>query len=1061
MDYPRSRKDTGLGQHLFTPFPTASDRPMTSGAAGGYVAACASGCEAVEIQVLCLNGEGCNFTLSASTPGHEVRQNILQRLPSKKGRRCMIHHENAPLLLQQTLQEQVIVGKTLTLSCTFVPFDLYKSFYCILGFPVSEQDSALEGVTSIKGAMSGKYLKHLPKSLETIAFGDHFNQTLEGVSLPNSLQSLTFGSSFDQTLARVNLPKSLQSLTFGSNFNQTLERVSLPNSLHSLTFGDKFNQTLEGVSLPNSLQSLTFGYKFSQTLEGVSFPSSLQSLTFGYSFNQTLEGVSLPNSLQSLTFGREFNQTLEGVSLPNSLQSLTFGNKFNQTLESVSLPNSLQSLTFGREFNQTLERVSLPNSLQSLTFGDFFNQTLEGVRFPNSLQHLTFGYSFKQTLEGVNLPSSLQSLTFGYAFNQTLERVSLPSSLQSLTFGSSFDQTLARVDLPKSLQSLTFGHLSNRTLERVSLPSSLQSLTFGHLSNRTLKRVSLPNRLQSLTFGSSFNHTLEGVSLPSSLQSLIFGSSFNQTLEGVSLPNSLQSLTFGGEFNQTLEGVSLPSSLQSLTFGSSFDQTLERVSLPNSLQSLTFGNKFNQTLERVSLPNSLQSLTFGGFFNQTLEGVRFPNSLQHLTFGYSFNQTLEGVSLPNSLQSLTFGDKFNQTLEGVSLPNSLQSLTLGRQFNQILEGVSLPNSLERAMLTSESKVEEAMRISMLPWITFLGTSWLFLYCYEHVPSLVLILLSLWTLMCLCTLLAMQLRPKVAQGKHGLVVVLSLVGVSLGVMFGYWNYSRAGGVGDYWAAGSHQHYTNVNPMELADAHRDAGVLVFQQHSRPDARLSTAYVAWGQLISQKTETCHLQQLGPFFWATLDSAMRRLCQSKLRRAKGFFARWRHAESHWPDGTPKRFRGKDAWKNWINWDAPFREESDELNRQRKFFWEVDDKGALWRIELQETGRFGQMKHPKVVDDFFSHLQRNRTGEFPSFPFVSLKTHEHYYVRWAKQTARLAREVPIVFNDFRDGHLVHLVDGGLAKSLSSRLDPSALRLTPEGRLLHPVSTLRKEQCSP
>eukprot|EP00438_Fugacium_kawagutii_P030565 Skav210924 [mRNA] locus=scaffold978:10499:14224:- [translate_table: standard] len=156
--------------------------------------------------------------------------------------------------------------------------------------------------------------------------------------------------------------------------------------------------------------------------------------------------------------------------------------------------------------------------------------------------------------------------------------------------------------------------------------------------------------------------------------------------------------------------------------------------------------------------------------------------------------------------------------------------------------------------------------------------------------------------------------------------------------------------------------------------------------------------------------------------------------------------SESHWPDGTPKRFRGKEAWKNWINWDAPFREESDaqlkhleilcdwaflhhrlyiavcfvsfldfpgdlqdELNRQRKFFWEVDDKGALWRIELQEAGRFGQMKHPKVVDEFFLHLQRNRTEEFQSFPFVSLKTHEHYYVRWANNIARVAREAPIV----------------------------------------------------
>lgn len=31
-------------------------------------------------------------------------------------------------------------------------------------------------------------------------------------------------------------------------------------------------------------------------------------------------------------------------------------------------------------------------------------------------------------------------------------------------------------------------------------------------------------------------------------------------------------------------------------------------------------------------------------------------------------------------------------------------------------------------------------------------------------------------------------------------------------------------------GAHQHYTDVNPRELADAHRDAGVLVFQKDSR---------------------------------------------------------------------------------------------------------------------------------------------------------------------------------------------------------------------------------------
>ncbi|CAE7348420.1 C8orf82, partial [Symbiodinium sp. CCMP2456] len=170
--------------------------------------------------------------------------------------------------------------------------------------------------------------------------------------------------------------------------------------------------------------------------------------------------------------------------------------------------------------------------------------------------------------------------------------------------------------------------------------------------------------------------------------------------------------------------------------------------------------------------------------------------------------------------------------------------------------------------------------------------------------------------------------------------------------------------------------------------------------------------------------------------------------------------SETHWPDGTPKRFRGKDSWKNWINWDAPFRDPSDELNRQRRFFWEVDEKGALWRLELDRPNeRFGQMRHAKVVDDFFRHLQRNRTGHFEDdFPFVSLKTHESYYARWAATRQRAPTEAPFVFNDLQQDHLVHIIagSGSLAQSLTTPLEPSSLRLSRDGRLLHPVSTLRR-----
>ena len=67
---------------------------------------------------------------------------------------------------------------------------------------------------------------------------------------------------------------------------------------------------------------------------------------------------------------------------------------------------------------------------------------------------------------------------------------------------------------------------------------------------------------------------------------------------------------------------------------------------------------------------------------------------------------------------------------------------------------------------------------------------------------------------------------------------------------------------------------------------------------------------------------------------------------------------QEYWPDGTPKQFSGKESWKNWINFDSEFREPTDELNRARHFFFEVDAKGRLHRLELDQPGkRFGQIR--------------------------------------------------------------------------------------------------------
>lgn len=155
-----------------------------------------------------------------------------------------------------------------------------------------------------------------------------------------------------------------------------------------------------------------------------------------------------------------------------------------------------------------------------------------------------------------------------------------------------------------------------------------------------------------------------------------------------------------------------------------------------------------------------------------------------------------------------------------------------------------------------------------------------------------------------------------------------------------------------------------------------------------------------------------------------------------------------YWPDGTPKKFKGRDAWKNWIDFDSPYRSQTDELNRQRHYFWHVDGRGRLWRKELHRLDSHeGQMKDSRTLDFFFGHMQRNVTGLHAEvFPYISFRMHEHYFTS--------CTDAPVVFNDVRDGELRHICpDGGVARSISTRLFPSELRLTDEGKLYHPVVT--------
>ena len=187
----------------------------------------------VDLQVLCLTGDGVTLSVPRCMLGYDLRRLVSEKLPCRPGAKLAVHHVNRKLALDQTLGEQGIAGKSTMLSSTYIPTNLYTAWRYVCGLPTCDREFALEGVTQLEGSMFGECLNHLPRSLASLIFADGFDQSLEQVTLPSRLQNLSFGNDFNQSLERVTLPSSLQCLSFGHMFNQSLERVTLPSSLRS------------------------------------------------------------------------------------------------------------------------------------------------------------------------------------------------------------------------------------------------------------------------------------------------------------------------------------------------------------------------------------------------------------------------------------------------------------------------------------------------------------------------------------------------------------------------------------------------------------------------------------------------------------------------------------------------------------------------------------------------------------------------------------------------------------------------------------------------------------
>jgi hypothetical protein len=101
----------------------------------------------------------------------------------------------------------------------------------------------------------------------------------------------------------------------------------------------------------------------------------------------------------------------------------------------------------------------------------------------------------------------------------------------------------------------------------------------------------------------------------------------------------------------------------------------------------------------------------------------------------------------------------------------------------------------------------------------------------------------------------------------------------------------------------------------------------------------------------------------------------------------------------------------------------------KREYFYTIDTEGRLWHAgtELQD---------PVFLDFFFRRLRSNDTGRHADWPFVSPCGIERNFVR-----ARW----PVVFHTLEQSVLRY------AATLEMAFDPSALRVTSDGRLLHPA----------
>ncbi|CAK9101497.1 unnamed protein product [Durusdinium trenchii] len=277
------------------------------------------GAEELEIAVVGVSGDGFKVRVPKSLTASELRNIIRDRLPLKAGARVVVMKGSQKLSLSKTLaQEGLVQEKPTSLSYAYEVTNLQEAWRCFQERPVDDESIALEGILQLRGLRKLAQLKNLV-TLKDLAFGDEFNQSLQGVVWPSGLQSLSFGSQFNQSLEGVAWPSGLQSLSFGYEFNQSMEGVAWPSGLQSLSFGYEFNQSMEGVAWPSNLHRISC---WSWALKRANWPSSFLCLEVTGPRSEAVE-MDIPEGLQKFAYTVYEDEDVEDTWMISTLDIST------------------------------------------------------------------------------------------------------------------------------------------------------------------------------------------------------------------------------------------------------------------------------------------------------------------------------------------------------------------------------------------------------------------------------------------------------------------------------------------------------------------------------------------------------------------------------------------------------------------------------------------------------------------------------------------------------------------------------------------------------------------